>query len=139
MQIARRDTPTKGPSVSTDDESWKLLGELDLAIYNDLICSLPYILDPELRERIRSAGTMANACFNLRAVGPGGTDAEFSRAIIEVQRYFKWLRWNLTEALAGAPLPTQVVMPDVRRPIDAHEDGVRILTWELPPGVPEYT
>lgn len=56
----------------------------------------------------------------------------FERAMIEVQAYFKWLRWNLACALLGDELPEATQMPNVRRP-----DGGSM--WMIPPGVPSWT
>lgn len=54
--------------------------------------------------------------MNLRASNEGGSWEEFSWAMIEVQAYFKWLRWNLARALQDDPLPDPVIQPNVRRP-----------------------
>lgn len=70
--------------------------------------------------------------MNLRAINEGGNWEEFSRAMFEVQAYFKWLRWNLTRVLQGDPLPAPVDPPDVRRPLSE-------VSWKLPVGVPAYT
>lgn len=122
----------QGITVTPQDESLLALAAIDLAIYKDLITALPFVTDSELRERLRSAGVVANGCMNLRAVNEGGSWDEFSRAMYEVQAYFKWLRWNLTRALQGDPLPNPAEPPDVRRPLS--EAG-----WNLPAGVPAYT
>jgi hypothetical protein len=120
-----------GLNVTPDDEALKLLGNLDLAIYSDLIRALPFVLDTQLRERLRSAGFVVNGCFNLRAAGTGGSSDQFERAMIDVQRYFKWLRWNLSQGLQGLELPPPVAVLDVRRPPTE--------TWQLPANVPDYT
>ena len=122
----------EGLAVAPGDEALGALGAIELAIYKDLITALPFVTDPELRERLRSVGTVTNGCMNLRAVNEGGTWDEFSRAMIEVQAYFKWLRWNLALALQGDPLPDPAILPDVRRPLS--EPG-----WQTPAGVPAYT
>jgi hypothetical protein len=120
-----------GVNVTPDDEALNALGDLDLAIYSDLIRALPFVLDAELRERLRSAGSVVNGCYNLRAGGAGGSVDQFERAMIDVQRYFKWLRWNLNMGLQGLELPPAVDILNVRRPqVD--------MVWELPPGIPEY-
>lgn len=120
-----------GLNVTPDDEALKLLGNLDLAIYSDLIRALPFVLDVQLRERLRSAGSVVNGCYNLRGGGTGGSSDQFERAMIDVQRYFKWLRWNLNRGLQGLELPPAVDALDVRRPRDE--------TWQLPADVPDYT
>lgn len=130
--VVARSVSQAGVPVTTEDAAVRLLGKLDLAIYSDLICALPFVLDSELRERLRSVGFMVNGCLNLRASSPNGTPDQFTRAAIEVQRYFKWLRWNLNCGLQGLELPAAVEFPDVRRPETE-------MTWELPPGVPDYT
>jgi hypothetical protein len=121
-----------GLNVTPDDEALKLLGALDLAIYSDLICALPFVLDADLRERLRSAGFVVNGCYNLRGNGTGGSPGQFERAMIDVQRYFKWLRWNLSLGLQGLDLPPNVDVLDVRRPQAGME-------WQLPSGIPDYT
>lgn len=121
-----------GSNVTPDDEALKLLGDLDLAIYSDLIHALPFVLDAQLRERLRSAGSVVNGCYNLRAAGPGGSPDQFERAMIDVQRYFKWLRWNLNRGLQGLELPPAVEILDVRRPQTE-------MPWHLPADIPDYT
>jgi hypothetical protein len=127
----------QGTGVSVNDESIVELGRLDLAVYQDMIGSLPFIRDHELRERMRSAAQMVNDCYNIRAGSSpdtvnGGTVQSIGRAMIEVQAYFKWLRWNLVCALEGEPLPPRVEMPNVRRPEDSP-------SWSMPSGVPPWT
>jgi len=121
-----------GLKVTTGDYALDALYKIELDIYCDLISALPFVVDVELRERLRTAGVIARDCMSIRAVGQGGTVEEFDRAIIEVQRYFKWLRWNLALALQGDPLPDPAILPDVRRPLS--EPG-----WQTPAGVPAYT
>lgn len=121
-----------GSNVTPDDGALKLLGELDLAIYGDLIRALPFVLDAQLRERLRSAGFVVNGCYNLRAAGTGGSPDQFERAMIDVQRYFKWLRWNLNRGLQGLELPPAVAILDVRRP------QIEI-PWQLSADIPDYT
>jgi hypothetical protein len=94
-----------GVDVTPNDEALHALGDLDLAIYSDLIRALPFVLDVELRERLRSAGFVVNGCYNLRAGGTSGSVNQFERAMIDVQRYFKLLRWNLNMGLQGLELP----------------------------------
>jgi hypothetical protein len=120
-----------GQNVTADDEALKQLSQLELAIYSDLIRALPFVLDAELRERLRSAGFVVNGCLNLRAAGAGGSSDQFERAMIDVQRYFKWLRWNLNQGLQGLELPRAVDVLDVRRPQTE-------MAWQLPAGVPDY-
>jgi len=127
----------QGIPVTPDDPALKELGRLDLAVYADMISSLPFIYDKDLRERMRSAAQMVNDCYNIRAgstpeVPKGGTVAIYGRAMVEVQAYFKWLRWNLTRALQGDKLPPPVEMPNVRR-------GESVPAWSPPPGVPQWT
>lgn len=127
----------QGVAVSVDDPALQELGRLDLAVYADMISSLPFIHDKDLRERMRSAAQMVNNCYNIRAgsrpdTTQGGTVAIYTRAMLEVQAYFKWLRWNLALALQGDPLPAPVEMPDVRRP-----EGEP--TWTPPTGIPGWT
>lgn len=127
----------QGLAVSVDDPALKELGRLDLAVYQDMISSLPFIHDKKLRERMRSAAQMVNDCYNIRAGSSpdtveGGTVATYGRAMIEVQTYFKWLRWNLALALQGEPLPPSIEMPQVRRP--ENTPG-----WSPPPGIPQWT
>lgn len=127
----------EGVEPSADDPAFKELGRLDLAVYQDMITALPFIQDQELRERMRSAAQMVNDCYNIRAgsrpdAAKGGTVTMYGRAMIEVQAYFKWLRWNLALALQGEELPRAVEMPDVRRA----EGGSG---WSLPAGVPQWT
>ena len=131
LHIARL-TFKAGANVTPDDEALKLLGNLDLAIYSDLVRALPFVLDEQLRERLRSVGAVVNGCYNLRAVGPNGSVEQFERAMIDVQRYFKWLRWNLNRSLQGLELPPAVDVLDVRRPQGE-------MPWQLPAGVPDYT
>jgi hypothetical protein len=131
LQVARSASEA-GSKVTPDDEALKLLGNLDLAIYSDLIRALPFVLDAELRERLRSGGHVVNGCYNLRGAGTGGSPEQFIRAIIEVQRYFKWLRWNLNRGLQGLELPPAVDVLDVRRPQTE-------MAWQLPADVPDYT
>ncbi len=126
-----------GQVTSPDDPALKELGRLELAVYQDMISSLPFIHDKDLRERMRSAAQMVNDCYNLRAVSTpdtvdGGSVAVYERAMIEVQAYFKWLRWNLALALQGDPLPPLVKMPQVRRPENE-------TAWLPPPGIPPWT
>jgi hypothetical protein len=120
-----------GVNVTPEDEALNLLGNLDLAIYSDLIRALPFVLDGQLRERLRSAGHVVNGCYNLRGGGTGGSPDQFERAMIDVQRYFKWLRWNLNRGLQGLELPPGVDVLDVRRP---QAEPV----WQLPAIIPDY-
>jgi hypothetical protein len=132
-----REQVTAGVEPSTSDPALVELGRLDLAVYQDMIVSLPFVHDAEPRERLRSAAQMVNDCYNLRGGSTpdtvkGGTVESIGRAMIEVQAYFKWLRWNLVCALRGDPLPPAVEMPKVRRA----EGGTG---WTIPPGVPPWT
>lgn len=127
----------QGIPVTPDDAALKELGRLDLAVYADMISSLPFIHDGDLRKRMRSAAKMVNDCYNIRAgstpeIAHGGTVAVYERAMIDVQAYFKWLRWNLTAALQGDELPPPVDMPNVRRP-------EAVPAWSPPHGVPQWT
>lgn len=131
LDLARK-ASRDGVAVYPDDKALRSLATIDLAIYKDLITALPFVTDIELRKRLRTAGVVANGCMNLRASNEGGNEEEFSRAMIEVQAYFKWLRWNLARALQGDPLPDPVIQPNVRRPLSNSE-------WEIPAGVPDYT
>jgi hypothetical protein len=54
------------------------------------------------------------------------------RAMIEVQAYFRWLRWNLVCALEGNPLPPEVNMPNIKR-----AEGRPM--WSAPSEVPRWT
>lgn len=131
LHLARK-AAHDGVTVSPEDEALRSLATIDLAIYKDLITALPFVTDVELRERLRTAGVVANGCMNLRASNEGGSYGEFSRAMIEVQAYFKWLRWNLARALQGDPLPDPVIQPNIRRSLSEPE-------WQIPSGIPDYT
>ena len=132
-----REEIEKGLTVAPGDPALQRLGELDLAVYEDLIASLPFVHDPELRERLRTAGQVVNDGYNIRGgsapgTAPGGTVESIGRAMIEVQAYFKWLRWNLVCALRGDALPAAMEMPNVRRPVGGQ-------VWSTPSFVPPWT
>jgi len=125
-----------GDEVSVDDPGLQTLGRLDLAVNLDMIKSLPFIHDPELQERMRSAAKMVNDCYAIRGGSTpdtphGGDVGMFERAMVEVQAYFKWLRWNLSCALRGEPLPPPVDVPNVRRP--PNEGGLFFPAPNVPP------
>lgn len=132
-----REEISAGRDVSLTDPATSALGKIDLAINRDLIGSLPFVRDDVLRERLRTAGQMVNDCYNLRAGSSpdtvkGGTIESLGRAMIEVQAYFRWLRWNLVCALEGQPLPPEVDMPNIKRA----EGGAM---WSAPSEVPRWT
>jgi hypothetical protein len=54
-----------------------------------MITALSFVLDTSLRERLRSAAEVANGCMNLALSNGGATVAEYERAMIEFQAYFK--------------------------------------------------
>jgi len=82
-----------GLRVTTEDIALDALSKIELDIYCDLISALPFVVDVELRNRLRVAGVITRDCKNIREVGLGsGTAEEFGRTIIDVQMYFKWLR-----------------------------------------------
>jgi hypothetical protein len=106
------------------DTSLRALGQLDLAVYRDMITALPFVLDVELRERMRSAARVVNGYFNVQAANEGGTEQEIARAMIEVQSYFKWLRWNPVCALQGEALPPHTDPPWASSTLtDIHHQG----------------
>jgi len=55
-----------------------------------------------------------NDCFNLRAAGAGASYEQYSGAMVDVQGYFDWLRWNIVCALNGDDLPPALEPPKVR-------------------------
>ncbi|MCX2749005.1 hypothetical protein OOZ51_14445 [Arthrobacter sp. MI7-26] len=118
--------------VSSDDKALQLLGALDLETRADMLRALPYIHDLELKSRLESVQVVVNAAYNLRAAGQHHvTNEEYSRAMLETQWYFKWLRWNLECALLGEALPAGVTVPDLRRPLSEP-------AWPIPEGMPDH-
>jgi len=130
LHVARTNL-TDSPA-SSDDKALQLLGELDLETHANMLQALPYVHDFELKSRLESVQVVVNAAYNLRAAGPRHvTYEEYSRAMLETQRYFKWLRWNLECALLGEALPEMVTVPDLRRPLSEPE-------WPIPEGMPDH-
>lgn len=130
LHFARINLTECPPDVN--DKALQGLGALDLEIRADLLRALPFVHDAELKTRLAKAQVVTNAAYNLRASGPRFvTYEEYSRAMLEVQRYFKWLRWNLERALLGEDLPPAVTIPDLRRPHGEPD-------WPVPEGMPEH-
>lgn len=119
---AARNAARDGLAVG-EEPSATLLGELDLAVKRDLLFAAPFIASEELRGRVLTAQKVVNDAYNIRCgsmpeIPHGGTYEHFSRAMIEVQRYFQWLRWNLACAVQGQPLPPAVAVPEVLRVLE---------------------
>lgn len=136
LHLARIEA-TNGVEVKADSPSLVALGRLELGMKEDILTSVPFIACAELRSRILTALQVVNDCYNIRGgsmpgIPQGGTYEHFSRAMIEVQRYFAWLRWNLSCALQGLALPERVEMPHVRRPLEP--GGM----WEAPASMPGW-
>lgn len=131
LHLARVEARSESPPQPIDAPSFEVLGKVEFAIYRDMITALPFVLDVTLRERLRSAAGVANGCMNLRGTNGGALAEAYERAMIEVQHYFKWLRWNLVCALQGDPIPDSTDPPDVRRPMGQE--------WRLPASGPGWT
>jgi len=124
LDLARNAARDKTPVTHTEPSIVALAG-IELAIKKDLLTAAPFVADKALRDRILTAYRVANDCYNIRGgsmpgIPQGGSYEHFSRAMLEVQRYFAWLRWNLDCALQGERLPPPVDMPEVRRPLEAN-------------------
>jgi gas vesicle protein len=130
LHLARTNLVDCPPDIN--DKALQDLGTLDLEIRADLLRALPFVHDQELKDRLASAQVVTNAAYCLRATGPRRVSfEEYSRAMLDVQRYFKWLRWNLERALLGEELPAAVITPNLRRPQDEPE-------WPNPEGMPDH-
>lgn len=130
LHLARINLTECPPDIS--DKALQDLGALDLEIRADLLRALPFVHDAALKARLATAQVVTNAAYNLIVSGPRFVSyEEYSRAMLEVQRYFKWLRWNLERAVLVEELPTAVSSPNLRRPRGEPD-------WPVPDGMPEH-
>lgn len=130
LHVAR--TNLRECPADLSDRALQLLSDLDLGIRADLLRALPFVHDADLKGRLATAQVVTNAAYSLRAQGPRFvTYEEYSRAMLETQQYFKWLRWNLERALLGEELPAGVAAPDLRRPQNDPD-------WPVPEGMPDH-
>jgi hypothetical protein len=93
-----------------------------------LATTVPLVPNPELRNRLRTAGELAHSAWLMTGSDP----RLFRRASSEVAGYFRWLRWNLVVALDSQPLPRELAAPVLDRPLSE-------TPWLSPDDIPNYT
>lgn len=135
-----RNAARDGVPVDAQDPSLVALGRLELAVKRGLLNAVPFIASDELRGRVLTASAVVNDCYNIRGgsmpeIPNGGTYDHFSRAMIEVQRYFQWLRRNLACAVHDRSLPPPVDVPQVRRLL---EQDWSSHIWQATPPPPAW-